>query len=140
MRRIAAAIIILFAGTAAFGSPPEQLSEKPFTATAELNEWRQPGPGHYRLYVLSYRVWRSPDPNEATPYGRVAVMLRSSMPECCYESHFFRASTAASRNAACSGSNAGCDIFSTAGVAFSGTPLPNGGCGSYSSARVRNRA
>src|SRR5256884_70289 len=36
----------------------QQLSEKPFTATAELNEWRQPGPGHYRLYVVSYRVWR----------------------------------------------------------------------------------
>ena len=47
----------------------QQLSEKPFTATAELNEWRRPGPGHYRLYVVSYRVWRPPDPNESTPYG-----------------------------------------------------------------------
>lgn len=56
----------------------QQLSEKPFTATAELNEWRQPGPGHYRLYVVSYRVWRPPDPNESTPYGRVAVTLRSA--------------------------------------------------------------
>jgi hypothetical protein len=36
----------------------QQLSEKPFTTTAELNKWRQPGPGHYRLYVVSYRVWR----------------------------------------------------------------------------------
>jgi hypothetical protein len=25
----------------------QQLSEKTFTATAELNEWRQPGPRHY---------------------------------------------------------------------------------------------
>jgi hypothetical protein len=56
----------------------QQLSEKPFTATTELNEWRQPEPGHYRLFVVSYRVWRPPDPNEATPYGRVAVTLRSN--------------------------------------------------------------
>ncbi len=56
----------------------QQLSEKPFTATAELNEWRQPGPGHYRLYVVSYRVWRPPDPGEATPYGRVSLTLRSN--------------------------------------------------------------
>ena len=32
----------------------QQLSKKPFTAIAELNEWRQPGPGHYRLYVVSH--------------------------------------------------------------------------------------
>jgi hypothetical protein len=56
----------------------QQLSEKPFTATAELNEWRQPAPGHYRLYVVSYRVWRPPDPNESTPYGRVSLTLRSN--------------------------------------------------------------
>ena len=56
----------------------QQLSEKPFTATAELNEWRQPGPGHYRLYVVSYRVWRPPDPGEATPYDRVSPALRSN--------------------------------------------------------------
>jgi len=56
----------------------ERLSEKPFTATAELNEWRQPGPGHHRLYVVSYRVWRPPDPDEATPYGRVSLTLRSN--------------------------------------------------------------
>src|SRR5882762_5367822 len=56
----------------------QQLSEKPFTATAELNEWRQPGPGHYRLYVVSYRVWRPPDSSEATPYGRVSLTLRSN--------------------------------------------------------------
>jgi hypothetical protein len=56
----------------------QQLSEKPFTATAELNVWRQPAPGHYRLYVVSYRVWRPPDPGEATPYGRVSLTLRSN--------------------------------------------------------------
>lgn len=56
----------------------QQLSEKPFTASAELNEWRQPAPGHYRLYVVSYRVWRPPDPGEATPYGRVSLTLRSN--------------------------------------------------------------
>lgn len=56
----------------------QQLSEQPFTATAELNEWRQPGPGHYRLHVVSYRVWRPPDPGETTPYGRVSLTLRSN--------------------------------------------------------------
>src|SRR5438876_8650554 len=56
----------------------QQLSDKPFTATAELNEWRQPAPGHYRLYVVSYRVWRPPDPGEATPYGHVSLTLRSN--------------------------------------------------------------
>lgn len=56
----------------------QQLSEKAFTATAELNEWRQPGPGHYRLYVVSHRVWRPPDPNEPTPNGRVEMRLRSN--------------------------------------------------------------
>jgi hypothetical protein len=59
----------------------QQLYEKPFTATAELNEWRQPAAGHYRLYVVSYRVWRPPDPGEATPYGRVSLTLRSNMIE-----------------------------------------------------------
>lgn len=56
----------------------QQLSEEPFTATAELNEWRQPGPGRYRLHVVSYRVWRPPDPGEATPYGRVLLTIRSN--------------------------------------------------------------
>jgi hypothetical protein len=59
----------------------QPLSEEPFTATAELNEWRQPGPGHYRLHVVSYRVWRPPDPDEATPYGRVSLTLRSNTVE-----------------------------------------------------------
>jgi hypothetical protein len=56
----------------------QQLSAKPFNATAELNEWRQPGLGHYRLYVVSHRVWRPPDPGEATPYGQVSLTLRSN--------------------------------------------------------------
>ena len=56
----------------------QQLSQEPFTATAELNEWKQPGPGHYRLHAVSYRVWRPPDPHEETPYGRVGLTLRSN--------------------------------------------------------------
>lgn len=56
----------------------QQLSEKPFTATAELNEWRQPGPGHYQMYAVSHRVWRPPDPDETTPYGRIEVTVRSN--------------------------------------------------------------
>ena len=55
-----------------------QLSEAPFTATAELNEWRQPRAGRYQLHVVSCRVWRLPDPGEATPYGHVSVTLRSN--------------------------------------------------------------
>ena len=56
----------------------QQLTLEPFTATAELNEWRQPAAGHYRLHVVSCRVWRPPDPHEETPYGRVGVTLRSN--------------------------------------------------------------
>ena len=56
----------------------QQLGAAPFTAEAELNEWRRLGPGHYRVYAMSYRVWRPPDPNENTPYGRVSVVLRSN--------------------------------------------------------------
>jgi hypothetical protein len=56
----------------------QPLSQEPFTATAELNEWRLPAPGHYGLHVVSYRVWRPPDPHEETPYGRVGVTLRSN--------------------------------------------------------------
>jgi len=84
----------------------QQLSEKPFTATAELNEWREPRPGHYRLYVVSYRVWRPPDPNESTPYGRVAVTLRSNAIEfdviktdTDWQSEQLRDATAAYHNA-----------------------------------------
>jgi hypothetical protein len=35
----------------------QELSAAPFIAEAELNEWRRPAPGHYRLYAVSYRVW-----------------------------------------------------------------------------------
>jgi hypothetical protein len=59
----------------------QPLSQNPFTATAELNEWRRPGPGHYRLYVISYRVWRPPDAGEATPYNRVGQTLKSNVIE-----------------------------------------------------------
>lgn len=55
-----------------------ELDSTPFTADAELNEWRTLGPGHYRVYAVSYRVWRPPDPHEQTPYGRVAEVVRSN--------------------------------------------------------------
>jgi len=56
----------------------QQLSEKPFTAAAELNEWRQPGPGHYRLYVVSPRVSGEPGSLNSLRGGGVSVVLRSA--------------------------------------------------------------
>jgi len=56
----------------------QQLSEKPFIATAELNEWRQPGPGHYRLYVVSPRVSGEPASINSVRGGGAPVMLRSN--------------------------------------------------------------
>lgn len=56
----------------------QQLSEKPFTATAELNEWRQPVPGHYRLYVVSPRVSGEPGSLNSLRGGGVPVVLRSN--------------------------------------------------------------
>jgi hypothetical protein len=58
-----------------------QLGESPFEANAELNEWRSPGPGHYRLYVVSHRVYRPPDPGEKTQWGRIDVPVRSNVVE-----------------------------------------------------------
>jgi hypothetical protein len=58
-----------------------QLSETSFIADGELNEWRSPGPGHYRLYVVSYRVWRPPDPGEKTSWGRIGATVRSNTVE-----------------------------------------------------------
>jgi len=55
-----------------------ELSETPFPAEAELNEWRTLEPGHYRVYAISYRVWRPPDAGEQTPYGRVSEVVRSN--------------------------------------------------------------
>jgi len=69
-----------FAGKAFMGGGlggETQLSEKPFTATSELNEWTQPGPGHYRLWVVSHRVSRPRDASEAPPDFR-GVTLRSN--------------------------------------------------------------
>jgi hypothetical protein len=57
------------------------LDATPFTAEAELNEWRRLGPGHYRVYAVSYRVWRPPDPSESTPYGHVSEIVRSNAVE-----------------------------------------------------------
>ena len=58
-----------------------QLGESPFEAEAELNEWRSPGPGHYRLYVVSHRVYRPPDSGEKTQWGRIDVPVRSNVLE-----------------------------------------------------------
>jgi len=57
------------------------LDETPFFAEAELNEWHSLRPGHYRLYAGSCRVWRPPDPNKKTPYGRVSEVVRSNTVE-----------------------------------------------------------
>jgi len=56
----------------------QQLSEKPFTATVELNEWKQPAPGHYRLYVVSPRVSVVPGSLNSLRAGAGGVMLRSN--------------------------------------------------------------
>lgn len=56
----------------------QALSSTPFIAEAELNEWRRPGRGHYRLYAVSYRVWRVPDSGEHTDYSRVDEIVRSN--------------------------------------------------------------
>jgi hypothetical protein len=55
----------------------QQLSEEPFIATAELNEWRQPRPGHYRLWVVSPRVSRPREASDA-PHVIPGVTLRSN--------------------------------------------------------------
>jgi hypothetical protein len=57
------------------------LDATPFTAEAELNEWRRLGPGHFRVYAVSYRVWRTPDPSESTAYGRISEIIRSNAVE-----------------------------------------------------------
>jgi hypothetical protein len=54
------------------------LDATPFTAEAELNEWRSLEPGHYHVYAISYRVWRTPDAGEDTPYSRVSETVRSN--------------------------------------------------------------
>ncbi|MGO9130659.1 MAG: hypothetical protein ACLQIS_13125 [Bryobacteraceae bacterium] len=58
-----------------------ELDATPFIVEAELNEWRSLAPGHYRVYAISHRVWRPPDPSEETPYGRVSEVLRSNAVE-----------------------------------------------------------
>lgn len=58
-----------------------ELDATPFVVEAELNEWRSLGPGHYRVYAISHRVWRPPDPSEDTPYGRISEVVRSNAVE-----------------------------------------------------------
>lgn len=59
----------------------QALGKTPFTAEAELNEWRSPGPGHYRLYAISNRVWRVPDAREETSYAHISETVRSNVVE-----------------------------------------------------------
>ncbi|HZU25571.1 MAG TPA: hypothetical protein VFA04_08615 [Bryobacteraceae bacterium] len=54
------------------------LGSTPFIASAELNEYRSPGPGHYRLYAVTQRVWRTRDAGENANYERVDVPVRSN--------------------------------------------------------------
>jgi hypothetical protein len=59
------------------------LSVKPLTVAEVLNEWRQPGPGHYRLYLVSHRVSAvSAEPttlnSRMAGAGAVPVVLRSN--------------------------------------------------------------
>jgi hypothetical protein len=50
------------------------LDETPFTANAELNEWRSLAPGHYRVYAISHRVSRPRDAHEETPNSHVGQL------------------------------------------------------------------
>ncbi len=59
----------------------QPLSTTAFIAETELNEWRRLSPGHYRVYVISYRVSRRSDPGEPAPYGVVDEVIRSSAVE-----------------------------------------------------------
>ncbi len=56
----------------------QALGAAPLTAEAELNEWRTLGPGRYRVFAISSRVWRPPDAREQTSYGRVSEVVRSN--------------------------------------------------------------
>jgi hypothetical protein len=57
------------------------LIEKPFTHEAELNEWHRLRPGHYRLYVVSHRVSRSPEAGEASETGNIGLSIASNSVE-----------------------------------------------------------
>ena len=57
------------------------LIEKPFTHEAELNEWHRLRPGHYRLYVVSHRVSRSPEAGEASETGNIGLSISSNTVE-----------------------------------------------------------
>jgi hypothetical protein len=59
-------------------SGQRRLSAEPFIVTAELNEWRQPRPGHYRLWVVSNRVSREPAALGSRQTPEAPVLLRSN--------------------------------------------------------------
>jgi len=62
-------------------SSEKALDAIPFTVEAELNEWRAPVPGHYRLYVVSNRVSRAADARDKTNYQYLGIALRSNVVE-----------------------------------------------------------
>lgn len=62
-------------------SSEKVLDATPFIVEAELNEWRAPAPGHYRLYVVSNRVSRAADVHDKTNYQYVGIALRSNVVE-----------------------------------------------------------
>jgi hypothetical protein len=67
-----------FAGIAGGLGGEPQLSKEPIILTTELNEWRQLGPGHYRLYVVSPRVSGEPSSLNSLRDGAERVTLRSN--------------------------------------------------------------
>ena len=56
----------------------QELGGKPVIVTLELNEWRQPVPGHYRLYVVSPRVSGEPSTLASQMAGVPPVILHSN--------------------------------------------------------------
>ena len=56
----------------------QELGATPLTADAELNDWRTLPPGHYRVYAVSHRVWRPPDPGDSSPGPRIPEIVRSN--------------------------------------------------------------
>lgn len=57
------------------------LGTTPLTKQADLNEFRTLSPGHYRLYAISYRIWRRSDLTELASLGKEPVTIRSNSVE-----------------------------------------------------------
>jgi hypothetical protein len=54
------------------------LTETPQIVEAEVNEWRTFKPGHYRVYVVSSRIWRPAEKRDSVPYSRVSERVASN--------------------------------------------------------------